>query len=187
MPIRARRIPTRAHRPPEDSGLGRRLSRAPRARAGFTLLEILLVLALLALLGSVMVGGAVSLLKANEAQDPETALLKTLQTVRGEAVASGSIIELKPLPEDAGYTWGVSGAELLPASPGVRIRLVAPVFVRGSLIGGQLEENPVARVRFYPDGSCDPVRVQIRRGDTRRTYEIDPWTAAPLPEGDKRQ
>lgn len=149
---------------------------------GFTLLEILLVLALLALLGSVMVGGAVSLLKANEAKDPETTLLKMMQTVRGEAVASGSIIEVRQLPEDAGFLWGASGAEVLPVSAGVKIRLIAAEVGRASLIGGQLEERPVTRLRFYPDGSCDPVRVEVRRGQNRRTYAIDPWTSAPLPE-----
>jgi general secretion pathway protein H len=151
-------------------------------RQGFTLLEILLVLALLALLGSVMVGGAVSLLKANEAKDPETALLKMMQAVRGEAVAAGAMIEIRQLPEDAGFLWGSARAEVLPLSPGVKIRLIAPEFGRASLIGGQLEESPVIRLRFYPDGSCDPVRVEIRRGENRRTYAIDPWTAAPLPE-----
>lgn len=150
---------------------------------GFTLLEILLVLALLALLGSVMVGGAASMLKANEASDPETTLLKMLQTVRGEAVAGGTVVELRQLPEDAGFLWGESGAEQLPAGQAVKVRLIAPELVRASLIGGQLEEEPLKRIRFYPDGSCDPMRVQVRRGDTRRTYAIDPWTAAPLPEG----
>ena len=146
------------------------------------MLEILLVLALLALLGSVMVGGAVSLLKANEAKDPETTVLKMMQTVRGEAVASGTVIEVRQLPEDAGFLWGAAGAEALPVSPTVKVRLIAAEVGRGSLIGGQLEETPVARLRFYPDGSCDPVRVEIRRGQNRRTYAIDPWTAAPLPE-----
>jgi prepilin-type N-terminal cleavage/methylation domain-containing protein len=159
--------------------------RSPAAfalRKGFTLLEILLVLSLLALLGSVMVGGAVSLLKANEAKDPETTLLKMMQTVRGEAVAAGAIIEVRQLPEDAGFLWGEKGAEVLPASPGVKIRLIAAEMGRASLIGGQLEERPITRLRFYPDGSCDPVRVEIRREQNRRTYAIDPWTAAPLPE-----
>ena len=157
---------------------------AGTARAeGFTLLEILLVLALLALLGSVMVGGAASMLKANEASDPETTLLKMLQTVRGEAVAAGNIVELRQLPEEAGFLWGESGAEQLPPNQTVKIRLIAPEMGRASLIGGQLEEEPLKRIRFYPDGSCDPMRVQVRRGEVRRTYSIDPWTAAPLPEG----
>jgi|UPI000697A1C7 general secretion pathway protein H len=175
---------TRAHR--LSSGSGNRQESRP-VRAGFTLLEILLVLALLALLGSVMVGGAVSLLKANEAKDPETALLKMMQTIRGEAVSKGTIIDLRPLPDDGGFAWGESGVEVLPENKTVKVTLVAAEMARASLIGGQLEEAPVKRLRFYPDGSCDPVRVQVRRGEARNVYAIDPWTAAPLPEGDERK
>ena len=46
---------------------------------------------LIALLGAVMVGGAVSLLKSAEDKDPEVALLALLQKVRGEAVEKGEI------------------------------------------------------------------------------------------------
>jgi general secretion pathway protein H len=175
---------TRAYR---LSGGFKRRQKPGKRRGGFTLLEILLVLALLALLGSVMVGGAVSLLKANEAKDPETALLKMMQTIRGEAVAKGTIIELRPLPDDGGFAWGESGVEVLPENKTIKVTLIAAEMVRASLIGGQLEEAPVKRVRFYPDGSCDPVRVQVRRGEARNVYAIDPWTAAPLPEGGERK
>ncbi len=150
---------------------------------GFTLLEILLVLMLLGLLGAVMVGGAASLLKSVEDQDPEAALLTLMQKVRAEAVETGEIIELAPLPEDAGFIWGVDGVELMPKREGLSVRLLRAEMVSAVLIGGQLEERAIERMRFYPDGSCDPVRVQVRRGEVRRVYAIDPWTASPLPEG----
>ncbi len=156
------------------------------SRRGFTLLEILLVLMLLALLGAVMVGGAVSLLKVAEDQDPEAAVLTLLQKARAEAVETGQIIEVVPLPEDAGFLWGADGVETLPKRPGLSVRLIQPEFTSAFLIGGQLEEKAIERVRFFPDGTCDPLRVQVRRGDTRRVYAIDPWTAAPLPDGGRR-
>jgi prepilin-type N-terminal cleavage/methylation domain-containing protein len=151
-------------------------------RRGFTLLEILLVLILLALLGSVMIGGAASLLNSVKEQDPEAALLVLLQKVRKEAVETGRMIELEQLPEDKGFIWGSAGVETLPlVQGGPRARLLKPEFGRASLIGGQLQEETVERLRFYPDGSCDPVRLEVRRGDARRVFSIDPWTAAPLP------
>lgn len=150
---------------------------------GFTLLEILLVLTLVALLGSVLIGGAVSLLKANNEQDPESALLSLLQKVRAEAVESNTIITLQQLPEGGGFLWGESGVETLPTREGgPRARLLRPEFAGASLIAGQLEERVLERMRFYPDGSSDAARVEVRRGDTRRVIAIDPWTAAPLPE-----
>lgn len=164
-----------------------RSSLAGRARRAFTLLEVLLVLLLIGLMGTVLVGGAASLLNSAEERDPESALLTLLQKARGEAVESGQIIELRPLPEDAGFLWGAEGMEELPKVPGFSVRLLKPEFTSAFLIGGQLEESPIERVRFYPDGSCDPMRVQVRRGDTRRVYAIDPWTCAPLPEGGARR
>lgn len=138
---------------------------------------------LIGLLGAVMVGGAVSLLKSVEDHDPEAIVLGMLQKVRGEAVEKGEIIELTPLPDDAGFIWGADGVESLPKREGLSVRLLRPEVAAAFLIGGMLEERSIERVRFFPDGSCDPMRIQIVRGETRRVYAIDPWTAAPLPEG----
>jgi prepilin-type N-terminal cleavage/methylation domain-containing protein len=156
----------------------------PAGRRGFTLLEILLVLLLIALLGTVLIGGAVSLLDANKEQDPETALLALFQKMRGRAVETGQIIEVVQLPDDQGFLWGTDEVEVLPLREGgPRVRVIKAEFGRASLIGGQIEEYPLERMRFYPDGSCDPARVQIRLKDARRVLVIDPWTAAPLPAG----
>lgn len=146
------------------------------------MLEILLVLLLLGLLGSILIGGAASLLKNTTEQDPEAALLALFQERRGEAVELGQVIELRQLPNDEGFIWGTEGVATLPlVEGGARVRLIKAEFGGASLIGGQMEETPLERVRFYPDGSCDPMRVEVRRGDARRVYAIDPWTAAPLP------
>jgi prepilin-type N-terminal cleavage/methylation domain-containing protein len=168
-----------------ETGAGRR-GRGPRSRA-FTLLEILLVLMLLGLLGAVLVGGATSLLKAVEEQDPEAAVLSLLQKARAQSVETGQVVELVPLPDDIGFLLGREGVEALPVREGLRVRLLRPEMVASFLIGGQLEERPIERVRFYPDGSCDPMRLEVRRGDQRRVMIIDPWTAAPLPEGGTRR
>lgn len=163
----------------------RKRSPGMAAQDGFTLIETVVVLMLIGLIASVLISGATSLFNSARQQDPEVAVLSLLQKVRGVAVEKGEIIELKPLPEDAGFLWGADGVETLPKKPGFTVRLLTPEMVSASLIGGQVEERPIARVRFYPDGSCDPMRIQVRRGDTRRVYAIDPWTAAPLPEGGK--
>ncbi|TAG32546.1 MAG: prepilin-type N-terminal cleavage/methylation domain-containing protein [Verrucomicrobia bacterium] len=152
-------------------------------KQGFTLLEILLVLMLIALVGSVMIGGAASLLNSANEQDAESALLTLFQEVRKAAVETGQMIELEQLPEGEGFTWGASGVETLPVvEGGAKVRLIRPTFSGASLIGGQLQEEAMGKVRFYPDGSCDPVRVEVRRGETRHVLVIDPWTAAPLPK-----
>lgn len=148
----------------------------------FTLIEIVLVLVLIGMVSAVLIGSANSVFGSSRESDPESALLSLLQKTRAQAVESGHIVEITPLPEDAGFLRGKDGIEELPRRPGVSVRLLLPEITSAFLIGGQLEERAVERVRFYPDGSCDPVRVQVRRGEQRRVYAIDPWTAAPLPE-----
>jgi prepilin-type N-terminal cleavage/methylation domain-containing protein len=155
-------------------------------RRAFTLIEVVLVLMLIGMIGGVLISGANSLFDSAKEQDPESALLSLMQKMRGEAVETGQVIELRTLPEDAGFLRGEDGLIELPKREGQGVRLLRPEMKSAFLIGGQLEEQAVERIRFYPDGSCDPVRVQVRRGETRRVYAIDPWTASPLPEGGRK-
>ena len=145
-------------------------------RRGFTLIEIIAVLALIGLIATVLINGSAAMLNNTEDRDPESVLLGILQKVRGEAVESGQIIELVQLPEDKGFLWGTEGVAELPLVKGGAVG-------RASLIGGQMQEELLQRMRFYPDGSCDPARLEVRRGDARRVFAIDPWTSAPLPGG----
>jgi prepilin-type N-terminal cleavage/methylation domain-containing protein len=153
---------------------------------GFTLIEIILVLMLIGMITAVLISASTSLFASAKEQDPETAVLTLLQKARAEAVETGQIVEITPLPEDAGFLWGKEGIENLPKREGYKVRLLQPEMTSAFLIAGQLEEKAVGRVRFYPDGSCDPIRVQVQRGEARRVYAIDPWTAAPLPEGGRK-
>jgi hypothetical protein len=47
-------------------------------------------------------------------------------------------------------------------------------------------EQALTRLRFYPDGTCDRVRLEVRRNEARRLTPIDPLTCAPLPPLDAR-
>lgn len=155
-------------------------------RRAFTLIEIILVLMLIGMLTGVLISASSSLFASAKEQDAETAVLTLLQKARAQAVETAQIVEIRPLPEDAGFLWGQDGVEELPKREGYKVRLLKPEMTSAFLIAGQLEEKAIERVRFYPDGSCDPVRVQVLRGETRRVYSIDPWTAAPLPEGGRK-
>ena len=156
-----------------------------QVRRGFTLLETLLVLGLLSMLAAVLIGGSASLLKGTARSDPEDALLALLQTVRRNAVEKGEIIELVPLApcdqEGPHYNWGEGKDETLPLMAGVTVKIIGPEVDGAILIGGQAQEDAVPRVRFYPDGTCDRIRLDITRNDARRTQAIDPLTCAPLP------
>lgn len=162
-------------------------SRAGRlARSGFTLLETLLVLGLISMLAAVLIGGSASLLKGTARDDPESALMALLQTVRRQAVEQAKVIELKPDIETDGedailsYAWH-NQKETLPVSGDTRVKIIAPEVKVAILLGGQMEERALTRIRFYPDGTCDRMRVEIIRNQARRVIPIDPLTCAPLP------
>jgi len=154
-------------------------------RAGFTLVEVLLVLALMALISGVLILGAANLMEGGK-DDPEAALLALLQKVRREAVERDQVIELRIEDDGSTLTWGEKPDQTatLPVSEKVRARLLAPVSLGAVLIGGQAEEHPLASLRIYPDGTCDHARIEVNRNGARRLCEIDPLTCAPLPGDD---
>ncbi|GBL27393.1 hypothetical protein EMGBS8_13410 [Verrucomicrobiota bacterium] len=71
--------------------------------------------------------------------------------------------------------------ETLPVSGDTRVKIIAPEVKEAILLGGQMEERALTRIRFYPDGTCDRMRVEIIRNQARRVIPIDPLTCAPLP------
>jgi len=155
-------------------------------RGGFTLLETLLVLGLISMLAAVLIGGSASLLKGTSREDPEDALLALLQTVRREAVAQGTTLILKTVPDEEDpevthYTWGENKMERMPILSGVKVKIVGPAVNAAIILGGEMEELPLAQIKFYSDGTCDRFRLEISRNAGRRVLPIDPLTCAPLP------
>lgn len=167
-------------------------------RRGFTLLETLLVLGLISMLAAVLVGGSAQLLKGTARSDPEDALMALLQTLRRKAVERGQILELFPVEssgeDDPDFTWAFENApedaapqeEKLPKVEGVAVKILPPETIGAILLGGVASEAPLARLRFYPDGTCDRVRLDISRNEDRRIVPIDPLTCAPLPAIDAK-
>lgn len=168
------------------------------ARRGFTLLETLLVLGLMSMLAAVLVGGSAQLLKGTARSDPEDALMALLQTIRRQAVEKGKVLELAPADsadEDApDFLWGEENVdedhprteEKLPKVEGVKVKVLAPESAGAILLGGVASEKALARMRFYPDGTCDRVRLEVTRNDNRTIIPIDPMTCAPLPAADAK-
>ena len=168
------------------------------ARRGFTLLETLLVLGLMSMLAAVMIGGSAQLLKGTARSDPEDALMALMQTIRRQAVEKGKVLELAPTDtneEDApDFLWGEESVdedhprteERLPKLEGVKVKILAPESTGAILLGDVASEKALARMRFYPDGTCDRVRLDITRNENRTIVPIDPLTCAPLPAIDAK-
>lgn len=171
----------------------------PAQRSGFTLLEVLLSLAIIALLATVFIGGTAALLSEQPASAEEV-FWQAVQTARKTSLQAGRETRLKfdntkqeflivdgraPAVLGAdGFTREETPLHALPVpSAGTSELKVEFLATTRSgpmlLIGGVLvEAQPVPFVTFYGDGTCSPFRVQFARSDHANTLSIDPWTCA---------
>jgi prepilin-type N-terminal cleavage/methylation domain-containing protein len=149
---------------------------APR---GFSLLEILVVLALFGLVTALMVGGSTGLLKSLAQDDAENVAISAVASARHAAVLAGRTLELRYEEKARVLDWGQGRASITGED---EVRLLPPTRISSVIIGGQLVEAPLARVRFYADGTCDPFRLEIVQKSDRhsRVLTLDPWTCTVL-------
>lgn len=168
---------------------------------GFTLLEILLAVAIVGLIASVLVSGAGRLI-GDQAVAPNDVFWKAVQEARKTALKSGKEIRLKFQKDKRRFILvdGTAPAVLaadgftreetplkvfpVPAAGGeLAVDFLAPASKGGGgsaiLVGGVLlETRTVAHAAFFPDGTCSPFRAQFMRGGGASVLAIDPWTCA---------
>lgn len=149
---------------------------------GFTLVEILLVLALLVLFATLLLPGVNSMLREIAAQTPEQRITSLVLDARQQALETGRTVELRYDGETRRFRIGPTWSEAL--SPGVQWELLPALEGPTVLLGGQLvATGEMRRVRFFPDGTCDPFRLQIReQAASPRLLVADPWTCALSPQ-----
>lgn len=156
-------------------------------RAGFTLLEILLSLTIIALLAGVLVTGAIRLTEP-KAVAPEDIFWKAVQETRKKALLSGAEEQLRITGKNktlALVSHGAEGDVNYPfnATGDLQVEfLTTQKSASAILIGGQLiETGTMPFVTFYGDGTCTPFRAQFHAGaSAAHTVSIDPWTCAPV-------
>ena len=173
-----------------------------RSGCGFTLLEVLLCIALIALLGGVLIGGASHLL-SEQPVTPHAVFWKAVQEARKAALKSEHEIRLK-FDRDKKHFYLVDGlAPSVVAEDGVtRVETPLKIFpitaelardltvdflgasAKGGntmLVGGMLlESKTISHVAFYSDGTCMAFRAQLARQGSSTILSIDPWTCAPV-------
>lgn len=156
------------------------------ARRGFTLLEILLTVALIGLLAGVLVTAAVQLTDDGPAT-PEEVFWEAVTESRREALLTGREVRLRFQAKNKHYALVALGSAreqrfAFPPAETLAVEFLTAQKGGGAmLIRSQLVETQrVPFVTFYSDGTCTPFRVQIRTGGEPRVLAIDPWTCAPV-------
>lgn len=177
--------------------------RSRRAARGFTLLEVLVSIAIITLVASVLIGGS-SRLMSDQPQTPHEIFWKAVQEARKTALKSEHEVRLKYDKEKKqfvlidglapatiaadGFTREEKALKQFPLPPALSadltIEFLPPATKNGGntvLIGGMLvETQTVPFVTFFSDGTCTAFRVQFMRPTGTGSLSIDPWTCAPM-------
>jgi len=177
--------------------LGRTVSKAMmtsetgKIRTGaFTVLEVLLVLFLIALLGTIFVVNIDNLLRDREEASVERAFWDASHKARMQALFLRKPVSLFFDEENSAFQM-ISEGNLLETFPARNTTATGdPITVhfvqqRASneliLIRGQLIDNqPIAQVSYYPDGSCTSFWLQLDFAGESRQIQVDPWTGAEM-------
>ncbi len=154
---------------------------APRS-AAFTLLEILLALALMALLAGALVTGSAQLI-GDKPATAEDVFWQAVLKSRQAALKSEQEVRLSFDPKEKAFVLDDGTVkQSLPVPPAQDLTvefLSAQTGGSTILIGGTLvDTQTMPSVTFYPDGTCTACRVQFRAGGSARILAIDPWTCA---------
>jgi type II secretion system protein H len=166
-----------------------------RLRRGFTLLEILLVLALIGSVSSLMVISIGSIARTTPADSLEGAFWGALREAREAAMRTRRAQEitfdakkLQFIVEGGGFA-GTEAVSIERASDSEKFEAVfmqvlptnSFTLVRGRLV----TEREITSMLVFPDGTCQPVTVEFRFPGGTRRLPIDPWTCAELLDGEE--
>ena len=161
------------------------LTRHRDGRVGFTLLEIMVTLALIGLLAATLAVAATQML-AKRKTTPEVVFWEAISQARTFALQHECDLWLSfDNQEDTFIATTELGTKTFPLPDGMAFELEFLGMAKGArsiMIGGTLlEANTIKGVRFFGDGTCTPFRAQlVEPGQQPVVFEIDPWTCAPV-------
>ncbi len=155
--------------------------------AAFTLLEMLLVLALIGLMSGILVGTSSRLLTP-QAQTPQEVFWAAVQYARKTALnteqdAGLSFVDDREQGGKAFVVRSARGPKVFPVPEAGDLEVSFLGQQKGGnlimIAGAVIETKKVEEVSFYADGTCSPFRVQFFGGGRTIVNAIDPWTCAP--------
>jgi Tfp pilus assembly protein FimT len=175
-------------------GWGRRV-RARGRPAGFTLLEVILMLTLVLLLSTLVIGSLSGVLESTRIKESSSRMACLLRTARAEAANAGRRFRLSfdeetgqpamsfepdPLGQPGFFhtysAWWVELAQLKGGVRAVSCELTgASAFADLEASGPALaaEETAFRPVTFYPDGTSDSARIVLARDDEEHPWAVE--------------
>lgn len=153
-----------------------------RARAAFTLLEILLVIALIGLISASLVTISIRLTDRKPAT-PEGVFWEAVTEARKSALKHEQDVRLSYDDKDKKFMLDPGGKSFDVPNPSRDLSIEFLQAQSGAnssvLIGGELvDTKTIPFVTFYADGTCSAFRLQIRTDGPAQLVSIDPWTCA---------
>jgi len=142
-----------------------RADKNKKAQCGFSLIELLTVLLLLAIIAAVSMPATGRFLGTIAQKRKERDILAFLRYARLTAISKGQYVDLKA------------------ADDGTALRLTGPVNETRSFSFGEgetLSLNPEL-ITFYPEGIASIGTITYQRDGKEIHFVIDPLTALPLP------
>ena len=135
----------------------------PTREAGFTLIEMIVVLAILGLMTALIIAGGTRVSPAVHVRAAAEAISGALRSARSEAVMSNRSVSFRLDIISLSYQWGETPRQVLPND------------LRLSLLTGrdQIASEGVGQIRFDPDGGSTGGRVSIEGGDVVWWVGID--------------
>ncbi len=152
---------------------------APRATSAFTLIEIMIVVAILAIVMTVAIPAFVSAQNRRPMRLATEGVMEACATARAQAILRGALVELRVRPQD--YTFEVASGGAQKAGDGHAVfnfKLPEEIGIEELAINFQLlKEAEAVAVRFQPNGTSDEFTVVIRslHGELRKVT-LDPVT-----------
>ena len=145
-------------------------------RAAFTLIELLLSLALLALVATLFISGATNFLRLREHR-PDEDFWHAVTAARQQALDAEQVVTLQFDPDTHQLAWSWPGGHDSAALPGVTLRFLAATKGATKLLGGIVTEtDAVPAVHFYPDGTCDAFRAELTGPDGQDYWVAPRWS-----------
>jgi type II secretion system protein H len=163
-----------------------------RGRAGFTLIEMLLVIALIGVFATLFVLNAESLIKETATQAVETKFWEAVREARSNAIVNrraqalwydtkAAAFVVENVDSGTRQTFVISREDWAPDTP-LEVAFKKEVASnQHTMIAGELVTlREIPEARFFPDGACTPFVVAFTVGAEKKQIEIDPWTGAEL-------